>query len=86
MTEYLLIPFNKKDEIKKDYPIKWDVAKKQWYFDTLTLTPYYSKGNTEPQNGLPQGCLYISNPKKRPHVFRRLGDRHVRSDLGFLVN
>ena len=38
------------------------------------------------ENGLPQGCLYISNPKKRPHVFRRLGDRHVRSDLGFLVN
>ena len=29
MTEYLLIPFNKKDEIKKDYPIKWDVAKKK---------------------------------------------------------
>ena len=26
MTEYLLIPFDKKDEIKKDYPIKWDVA------------------------------------------------------------
>ena len=52
MTEYLLIPFNKKDEIKKDNPIKWDVAKKLWYFDTLT--PYYSKGKTEPQNGLPQ--------------------------------
>ena len=52
MTEYLLIPFNKKDEIKKDYPIKWDVAKKQWYFDTLT--PYYSKANAEPKNGLPQ--------------------------------
>jgi hypothetical protein len=28
MTEYLLIPFSKKDEIKKDYPIKWDVPKK----------------------------------------------------------
>ena len=39
--EYLLIPFDKKDEIKKDYPIKWDVAKKLWYFDTVT--PYYSK-------------------------------------------
>ncbi len=36
MKEYLLIPFDQKDEIKKDYPIKWDVAKKQWYFDTLT--------------------------------------------------
>ena len=53
MKEYLLIPFDKKDEIKKDHPIKWDVAKKLWYFDTLT--PYYSKGKTEPQNGLPQG-------------------------------
>ena len=52
MTEYLLIPFNKKDEIKKDYPIKWDVRKKLWYFDTLT--PYYSKVNTGPKNGLPQ--------------------------------
>ena len=36
MKEYLLIPFDKKDEIKKDYPIKWDVAKKLWYFDTVT--------------------------------------------------
>ena len=52
MTEYLLIPFNKKDDIKKDYPIKWDVDKKQWYFDTIT--PYYSKGNGGPRNGLPQ--------------------------------
>ena len=52
MNEYLLIPFDKKDEIKKDHPIKWDVTKKLWYFDTLT--PYYSKGNTEPRNGLPQ--------------------------------
>ena len=23
--EYLLVPFDQKDEIKKDYPIKWDV-------------------------------------------------------------
>ena len=53
MTEYLLIPFDKKDEIKKVNPIKWDVAKKLWYFDTLT--PYFSKGKTELQNGLPQG-------------------------------
>jgi hypothetical protein len=52
MNEYLLIPFDKKDEIKKDHPIKWDVAKKLWYFDTIT--PYYSKENTEPRNGLPQ--------------------------------
>jgi len=35
MNEYLLIPFDKKDEIKKDHPIKWDVAKKLWYFDTV---------------------------------------------------
>jgi hypothetical protein len=52
MTEYLLIPFDQKDEIKKDYPIKWDTSKKLWYFDTLT--PYYSKKNAEPRNGLPQ--------------------------------
>ena len=52
MNEYLLIPFDKKDEIKKDHPIKWDVAKKLWYFDTIT--PYYSKGNGGPRNGLPQ--------------------------------
>ena len=32
MTEYLLIPFDKKDEIKKDYPIKWDVRKKTMVF------------------------------------------------------
>ena len=48
MNEYLLIPFDKKDEIKKDHPIKWDVAKKLWYFDTVT--PYYSKGNGGPRN------------------------------------
>jgi hypothetical protein len=53
MTEYLLIPFDQQDEIKIDYPIKWDTSKKLWYiFDTLT--PYYSKKNDEPRNGLPQ--------------------------------
>ena len=52
MNEYLLIPFDKKDEIKKDHPIKWVGAKKLWYFDTIT--PYYSKGNGGPRHGLPQ--------------------------------
>jgi hypothetical protein len=52
MKEYLLIPFDQKGEIKQDYPIQFDVPEKLWYFDSLT--PYYSKVNAEPPNGLPQ--------------------------------
>jgi hypothetical protein len=33
---YLLIPFDKKDDIKKSEKISWDAERKLWYCDTLT--------------------------------------------------
>ena len=30
---YLNIPYKLKDEIKKSYPIKWNVKLKQWYIN-----------------------------------------------------
>ena len=29
----LAIPFNKKDEIKKNYKIKWDKDERTWYYE-----------------------------------------------------
>lgn len=33
IKKYLLIPFDKKDELKVKYKIKWDVEKKMWYIE-----------------------------------------------------
>jgi hypothetical protein len=32
MKHYLLVPYDKKDELKEKYLIKWDTDKKLWYF------------------------------------------------------
>lgn len=32
MRYNLLIPFDKKDEVKKDFKIRWDTDKKIWYY------------------------------------------------------
>ena len=39
---YLLVPYNKKDELKKLYKIKWDAEKKLWYVGEMVegLKPY----------------------------------------------
>ena len=33
---YLNIPYKLKDEIKKLYPIKWEIKTKQWYIIEIT--------------------------------------------------
>jgi transposase len=49
MTEkqktYLLIPFDKKDELKKLHKIRWDTEKKLWFIDEMVegLKPYSIK-------------------------------------------
>lgn len=44
---YLIIPFEKKDEFKKDFKIKWDADKKLWYYEGAkindALHPYTIK-------------------------------------------
>ena len=39
---YLLVPYDKKDELKKLYNIKWDNDKKLWYTNEMIegLKPY----------------------------------------------
>ena len=39
---YLLVPFDKKDELKKLYDIKWDAERKLWYIGEIVeeLKPY----------------------------------------------
>ena len=49
MTEkqkiYLLIPFEKKDELKKLHKIRWDTEKKLWFIGEIVedLKPYQIK-------------------------------------------
>lgn len=33
MRHNLCIPFERKDEIKKDFKIRWDAIKKVWYYE-----------------------------------------------------
>lgn len=39
---YLLVPYEKKDELKKLYNIKWDAQRKLWYINEIIdeLKPY----------------------------------------------
>ena len=39
---YLLVPYEKKDELKKLYNIKWDATTKLWYISEMVegLKPY----------------------------------------------
>ena len=44
---FLAIPFNRKDELKKRYQLKWNVDKKLWFapnkktYDNCELVPYH---------------------------------------------
>jgi hypothetical protein len=58
---YLNIPYKLKDEIKKLYPIKWEITSKQWYIIEITndevveinkLIENYELNNPKPKKKL----------------------------------